>query len=433
MSLDATRALGGVLRILLPVMDVLDGRVDDAAPLSASASPRPALPPWCDERGWAGFLLALDDGELRRCEAEGLAARIESLPGAPGDLVALAADVSAAVRLPAAQMELAAPPPAALRAVGARKQEQLAALLGAVGPMAERAARIVDVGAGSGHFTRLSAGLFAREAVGIERSAERVAAAVARAEELPPGAGVARFVTLDACREPLALAPDDLAVGLHACGALGDRLVTAAAEAGCCVVLISCCLQKIEAPARAPLSRAGAGLVLRKSTLGLTNLTAAPRGVEVSTDATLEAREARHALLGLLRGRGVELEPGEEMRGINRRRARAGLREIAERALALRGLAPPAEDEIRRHEDEARRSFARIRRLSLPRSMLARLVEIAVALDRAAALGERGQEVLVATLCDRAVTPRNIGLFASRAAGLLPRLTPCSSAPPRSR
>ena len=75
-SLHALRLL------LLPLFDVLDGRVEDDAP-----------PPWCERRGWTGFLLALDDRELSRCEAEGPAARLPSIAGVPPDLAALAADV----------------------------------------------------------------------------------------------------------------------------------------------------------------------------------------------------------------------------------------------------------------------------------------------------------------------------------------------------
>ena len=41
-------------------------------------------------------------------------------------------------------------------------------------------------------------------------------------------------------------------------------------------------------------SAAGAGLSLRRETLGLANLTAQPLGVEVTLDTTLAAREARH-------------------------------------------------------------------------------------------------------------------------------------------
>jgi SAM-dependent methyltransferase len=408
---DAAGTLAGVLRILLPVADILDGRVEDVDP-----------PAWCARRGWDGFLLALDDAALRRCEADGLAGALARDPaGAPGDLVDLAAAVAAATRLPVLAPGAAGPALAgqALRAVSARKRQQLPALLGAVAAMAEHAARIVDVGAGRGHFTRLASALFGRETVGIDRDGDRVASA--RAAAAGPGEGLTRFVTLDACREALVFDRGDLAVGLHACGELGDRLVEAAASAGCDVALVSCCLQKIEGVVREPMSRAGAGLRLRRETLGLANLTARPLGVETSLAETLAAREARHALHRLLRDRGVEVAPGEEMRGINRRRAHAGLGALAGQALALRGLPAAGEAEIRRHEDEARRRYAVVRRLSLPRSMLARLVEIAVVLDRAAALEESGHAVRVATLFESAVTPRNIGLFASRAVERLPR------------
>jgi hypothetical protein len=52
--------------------------------------------------------------------------------------------------------------------------------------------------------------------------------------------------------------------------------------------------------------------------------------------------------------------------------------------------------------------------------MLARLVEVFVVHDRAATLGERGLHTRVATLFTRAVTPRNIALFASREPDRLP-------------
>jgi hypothetical protein len=56
--------------------------------------------------------------------------------------------------------------------------------------------------------------------------------------------------------------------------------------------------------------------------------------------------------------------------------------------------------------------------------MLARPLELAVVLDRAALLEESGHAALVATVWDRATSPRNIGLFASRAIGRLPRVSP---------
>jgi hypothetical protein len=122
----------------------------------------------------------------------------------------------------------------------------------------------------------------------------------------------------------------------------------------------------------------------------------------------------------LLRARGVPLEPGAEMSGVNRRQATAGLRRVADRALALRHLPPATDSEITAHESAARHEYAIIRRLSLPRSLLARLIEVLVSLDRAAHLEERGLSVVVATLFERAVSPRNIGIFASRQPARLP-------------
>src|SRR5262249_21302252 len=263
-------------------------------------------------------------------------------------LADLAAGVTAATRMPALDAGGQALPGPALRAVSARKQQQLPALLGAVAAMAGHAARIVDVGAGRGHFTILASARFGREALGIERDGDRVAAARAAAV-----GSEARFVRLDAGRETLAFDAGDLAVGLHACGALGDRLVTAAAAAGCDVALVSCCLQKIEGAAREPLSRAAAGPLLPREALGVANPTAQPVGVEASIEEMLAAREARHALHRLLRARRVEVAPGEEMRGINRRRAHRGLAALAEQALARRGLPAATEAEVRHHEDEA--------------------------------------------------------------------------------
>ena len=93
---------------------------------------------------------------------------------------------------------------------------------------------------------------------------------------------------------------------------------------------------------------------------------------------------------------------------------------VAERALALRNLARPSAAEVAHFEAIAAQAYAVIRRLSLPRSMLARLIEVLVSLDRAVHLEERGLDVEVMALFERAVSPRNIGIFASRSAKRLP-------------
>lgn len=399
-----SQQLARVLSVALPVRDILEQRVDEAV-----------VPDWCAKRGWAPFLLALDEASVRSCEARGLAELLPSLPGAPPDLLELAGELSAAIELPRLQGATALTTEA-LRSVRFRKRAQLSGLLSAVASMAESASRIVDVGAGSGHFTRLSAELFQREALGLERNPERVKSAQKRALA---SAVTATFVAVDA-RDALQFTERDLAIGLHACGELGDRLVEAAARAQCDLALVSCCLQKISSPTRRPLSNLQGAPELRREHLGLTNLTAQPQGVEASIDVTIGARQTRYALAQLLRARGVALEPGAEMSGINRRRANQGLATVAELALVQRGLTPPTAAELAHHEALAAQHYALIRRLSLPRSMLARLLEVLVSLDRAVHLEERGLDVQVATLFERGVSPRNIGIFASRSALRLP-------------
>jgi SAM-dependent methyltransferase len=389
------------LAVARPVRDILQQRVV-----------APEVPAWCRARGWESFLLGLDDAELQECEAHGLIERLPQLPEAPKDLRELAQDVQAACELPRLQGEHALYGEA-LRNVKLRKRTQLAGLLAAVSDMAGHAARIVDVGAGSGHFTRLSAQAFQRPALGLERSQQRVEAARARAR------GAAEFVSVDATSE-LRLEASDLAVGLHACGDLGDYLAARAASAQCDLALVSCCLQKISAPIRRPLSGVEQ-FELRREHLGLTNVTAQPRGVEASIEATIAARQTRYALGSLLRARGVAVETGAELQGMNRRTAHAGLRAVAARALAARNLPPVSEAELEQHQALAAREYGVMRRLSLPRSMLSRLVELLVTLDRAAHLEEAGQAVTVVTLFDRSVSPRNIGIFASRSLSRLPR------------
>jgi len=413
MNLSVRPRLAALQATLLPVLDIVDERVEDAQ-----------IPGWCARRDWSGFLLSLTEAELERSEAEGLAVTAPQLSGIPESLAKLAAEVREQCRLPA----LVSPPLGSakpdFRGVSLRKRQQLSSLLGALGPLVASAGRIVDVGAGSGHFTRLSAEHFGCETLGLEQNPERVARATSRART-DTDSGLSRgahFAVIDAVREPLELRSDDLAIGLHACGELGDTLVRVVAERGCDLALISCCLQKINSSERSALSQMAGGFSLRKETLGLSNLTSQAMGVEASIETTLRAREARYALRLLLRGRGLDIEAGAEMRGINRRRAHSGLADIAERALTQRALPSASDAEVRAYEAEAAKHFYAVRRLSLPRNLLARAIELCVILDRAGRLEESGHSVRIATLFERAVTPRNISLFASRDATRLPAL-----------
>lgn len=402
-----------MLSVLTPVLDIVRGPVESAEP-----------PSWCLERGWVEFLLRLSDRELESCERLGTASGFAAVDHVPAELLELGLAVQHVTRLPRLSAPKASLPRAALQGVRARKREQLDVLLGALESLVESAGRIVDVGAGSGHFSRLAAEHFARETWALDRDGERLQRGRERSETRTRSVGelCVHFVQIDVGQQVLALELHDLAVGLHACGDLGDQLVRAASRVGCDLALISCCLQKTGAELRSPLSSAAAGLALERNVLGLTNLTSRAQGVEATLASNLAAREARLALRYLLRARGLELGPGAEMRGINRRRAQAGFDELARHALARLGLPAPTATELRAHAEQARRDYPLMRRLALPRNMLARLVELAVVLDRAALLEEHGHHVRLAQFVDQRVTPRNTVLFASKHPERLPTL-----------
>ncbi|HKO91034.1 MAG TPA: methyltransferase, partial [Polyangiaceae bacterium] len=360
--------LARTLSVLTPVIDIIDTPVE-----------APDAPAWCTERGWLDFLLNLDDPALFASERGAFAELLAADPSAPLGLRELAAQVGLCTRLPMLDTSDVVLPAAALRGVSARKRGQLAALLGALPSLAVNAERIVDVGAGRGHLSRLASELFQIQTLAVDRDAALVESGLARSVQRAREVGALPlcFIHANVGQERLELQSGDLALGLHACGELGDRLVSAAAAARCDVALVSCCLQKTSAALRTPLSREAHGFCIRKSALGLTNLSARDDGVEASLAENLQARAARLGLRYLLRARGLELRDGEEMRGVNRRRAQLGFSELAAHALGLRQLPAPTAPELGHFAELARRHHAVMRRLSLPRSLLSRLVELA--------------------------------------------------------
>ncbi len=395
---------------------MLPGLVDEAAALIAEARDivdervrDDAVPSWCDAREWSSWLLSLDDAAVDRCETRSLANEAESLAGAPGSLVGLAGRVRDLLGRIASFPEGSRA--GRVRLASPRKADQLARVLEVTAPLVARCRRIVDVGAGRGALASLIASSTGKPVVGIELVEDRVRSAERRA----PAEGVT-YELRDGVAEGLGLRGDDLAIGLHACGALGDALVEEAARAGADVALITCCVQKVRGESRRPLSAAGTrlGLEFRRDVLGLANLTPREQGVEFSTAEAMRAREARSAVRAALRARGIAVEPGEEMRGLNRRRALRGSRELITEALRVRELPPPTAGELDQAEREASRSFARVRRLSLPRTMLGPVVELAVVLDRASVLQEAGRSVQVLRLFAQEASPRNLLVIGSR-------------------
>jgi hypothetical protein len=84
------------------------------------------------------------------------------------------------------------------------------------------------------------------------------------------------------------------------------------------------------------------------------------------------------------------------------------------RAFAARGLDAPPASTIAAAAAWAAKQHARTRRLALPRSLLARPLEVFVLLDRALHLERHGFVVETLELFPSAVSARNLTLLASR-------------------
>lgn len=387
--MTAVRALASLAPLLDEVRPLIEERVEE-----------PVAPSWAVARGWAPFLSEIGEDALVIAEREGLSAIVGVLPSSLASLTRRIADATAVHSLPTPVPKASFEMPHA----SDRKRGQVAAIATQCEALGVRPRRVIDVGAGRGHLTRELAQTFDVPVVGLERNADRVAAA----NEIGHG----DFRVEDV--RSVALEPGDLAVGLHACGELADAIVASAAEHAAHAVLVSCCFQKVRADAREPISSAGLAASVRyaRDALGLANLAPGEPPVEASVHRSLEGRRTRRALRILLESRGLVLERAEESRGINRRRMLAGLDVVAPKAFALRALAPPTEAEVAAAAARSAREFAIMRRFNLPRVMVGRVLELAIVLDRAARLEEAGHRVEVSRMFASRLSPRNLGIAA---------------------
>ena len=370
-------------------------------------SERPAErePAWVEARRWGPFLAGLDERRLDDLERRGLAAAADDLNGAPNDLRELAAEVrevtSFALPFAGDGQDVDA------RRASIRKRSQVAAFAELVRPLLPGIGRVIDVGSGHGHLTRHLARQLDVPVEGWEIDEARVAVATTL-----PAAEATTFRGLDV-RDALGeLGSADLVIGLHACGELADNAVRAAARAGASVAIVGCCLQKRRGE-RLPTSHVDAR-PLSRDVLGLGNVALGDRGVEEPLRVRLRSRENRIALRLVLEASGVPTLPGEEMRGLNRRRATGSLDDLVADCFAARGLPPPSPALVAAEATLATEIHARRRRWDLPRTMLGRLIEVWVAADRAAALAETGHEADVRLAFDAAESPRNLAVIARR-------------------
>jgi SAM-dependent methyltransferase len=387
-------------RLVVENRDLLDGR-----PGASDEPPRPL-----GTRGWAAFLLSLDDGELAAIETRGHDAPWPART--PTELRALVERAAAVCTMPVLAAP-SVPSRPARRGETPRKHVQVEAFATLVAPLAARARSVVDVGSGHGHMTRD----LAERIPGPVRGLERDPALAGRARALSSGASPV-FAVTDVLRDGLALTDGDCVVGLHACGELGDLMVASVSRyRGATLALVGCCAQKRQQPTRAPLFTAAGlpeGLDLPRGLLGLSNLAAGDEGVEATRAENLAARERRLALNRLLSDGLPPLRLGAEIDGLNRRSAQGDLPGLVARAFARRGRPPPSPEAIDEAAAWARVAHARARRLSVPRALLARVLEVYVLLDRAAFLEQHGFAVEFGELFPASASPRNLALVARR-------------------
>jgi hypothetical protein len=386
-----------ILALLEECRDLILGRVEST------------LVAWASTRGWSDYLLRLSDAELNDADALGIAPWFLADGTCPQNLRDLAAQVETLSKLP----KWRTPPvreEGDLPGTNPRKQQQIAAVLQVLPRFYPKLSHLVDVGSGRGHLTTQAARKLSVPALGLECNPDRI-----RVSRLGVGDAPVEFQSTDVLSPHLAplekLLPirNRLLLALHGCGALADALVRAAIRLRAHVLLLACCPQKIPTPTRVPLCEPG--LELPRTILGLANVLARTVGIEGPLTEELATKEYRLALRHLFQARGIPVPPGEEMRGLNRRQAHAGFNALAEAAFHQRGMVPPTKSELVTAAASARERYRALRRLSLPRSMLGRLLEVYLALDRASFLYTAGYIVKVVELFPTDVSPRNIAVL----------------------
>jgi hypothetical protein len=363
---------------------------------------REARPEWCGLLPeLARELMALDDGEVTCLEQDGMA-----LGRLLARHVPALAQLEALTRLP--ERVSATPSEAAPHVqweIPGRKWAQIEAFAHAVG---EARGPLLEWCGGKGHLGRL---LALRRGAVVD-TLELDAGLCADGARLAGRAGAEqKFFTQDAfSAHAAALLPGRHVVALHACGDLHRSLVRRGIAAGVTALDIApCCYYHMADKLYRPWS-AAARLELTRDDLRLAvteTVTAPPR------ETRLRERE-RAWKLGFDR---LRRELTGEDRYISfkptpKQWLNLGFRGFCAALATRQGLVLPAHVDWERLENEGRARLGEVKRLSLPRHVFRRPLEVWLVLDLASYLVENDYRVEVGTFCPRAVTPRNILLSA---------------------
>ncbi|MCA1791810.1 MAG: SAM-dependent methyltransferase, partial [Thioalkalivibrio sp.] len=299
--------------------------------------------------------------------------------------------------------------------VGGRKWRQIVAFAARVQVASGQS--VVEWCAGKGHLARTLAHSHGTPVTALESDARFCREGQVLAERQ----GVSLHL-----HEQDVLAPDVLrwlhpsahVVALHACGDLHLRLLDLAAQTGCAISLVPCCYHRTVHERYQPLSQTGRELAVRHA-LVLTRQDLALAVQETVTAPFHMQRQRRRAKAWRL---GFDLLQ-RELRGVDAYlpvpRLRYGAlpadyQGFCRWAAAEKRLALPSGIDWKTGECTGWARLEEVERLEQVRHLFRRPLEVWLALDRARLLDEAGMRVDLGSFCDRAVTPRNLLLRASR-------------------
>ena len=404
MNDQAKRLRERLREVLTKEIGFLQAREDDAIPEAWKARPE------------ADYLQRLSDEEVRIAQRSGLWA-LPDLKNAPDALIRLSALSKEAADF-GIRPDVQAQSPGnsdplfkdcLQRGVSLRKAEELWWFTRQVSDLIGQETAIVDLGSGHGHLTAHLARAFGVKACGYEKNSDFVSRANDLHAVLNPALS---FRTCDLLKEDPELSPQSLLIGLHACGVLGDLAVRLCAKARCSLAFVACCHQKIPGDFRKSLNE-GDPTALDRRILGLANSRNAENPVEGEFEQNRNTRVKRLALRLLFRTRGIPVTFGEEAHGTGRRHLRdTEFKALAAEVFAKRDLDAPTNQECERAWAEACARYPKIERAALSREAFSPIIELYIALDRAAYLEHRGFKTELLRVFPPELSPRNLMLRA---------------------
>ena len=271
----------------------------------------------------------------------------------------------------------------------------------------------VDWCSGKGHLGRALGILAAKPAHFVERRPALCALAVQRARH---EGVVAEAACCDVLEAPPVLPSGAGLAALHACGALGDAAIQAAFDHDLpFLALAPCCHHHQPGHREVPMrSRPGRDHAPRLSPSQLRLATAEETSAAARTRRRRRRKEAYRAGLDLLIREGTGVDAYTRLPPIPKGWFGEPFDIWVERVVRAHDVVLPVGWDPDRAEARGWQRAREAARLSLARLLFRRPLEMLIVLDRAQWLVEQGRRVTVSRFCDRATSPRNLLIRATR-------------------